>query len=304
MFDEPLLIIAVYCIIDELYQELYPKGVRGGGFAPRFSDVEALTLAIVGEYLGIKRDKAMYEYFVKHYSQWFPQLPKRTQLVRQWSNLWQVEQAIWQALVKRHGADQCIYQIIDTIPIPVCALRRYKGRHIFPDDDLLLEADVGYCASKDWHYFGFKGGIRISANGMIVHAPLLAARPHDSQHTEALLAGMPATAIGLGDSGFLDEEEQQRWLDTYDVPLLTPLRRNMQPNAFLLPTALKPLRQLIETVYSQFVERFNVQALRVRKAWTLSAKWYRKVLAHTVFVALNLQGGRPPLDFDGLLALP
>jgi hypothetical protein len=276
--------------------------VRSGGFAPRFSDAEALTLVIVGEYLGFKRDKALYEYFAKHYGTWFPDLPDRTQLVRQWANLWQAEQAIWQALVKRHGADQSVYQIIDTIPIPVCGLRRYKGRHTFPDDGL-LEADVGYCASKDWHYFGFKGGVRIAANGMIVHAPLLSARPHDSQHTETLLAGMPADAFGLGDAGFLDQDDQQRWQATYGVSLLTPLRRNMQPNAFVLSDGLKPLRQLIETVYAQFVERFNLQALRIRKPWTLLAKWYRKVLAHTVFVALNLQYKRSPLDFAGLLAV-
>jgi hypothetical protein len=303
MLNEALFIIAVYCLVDEIYGELYPVGVRRGGFAPRFSDVEALTIAIVGEYLGDKRDKALYEYFAKHYRSWFPHLPDRSQLVRQWANLWQVEQAIWQALVKRHGADQSVYQIIDTVPIPVCGLRRYKGRHTFPDDDPLLQADVGYCASKHWYYFGFKGGLRIAANGLIVHAPLLAARPHDSQHTATLLAGMPAGAIGLGDAGFLDEDEQRHWQATFGVSLLTPLRRNMQPNSFVLFDELKPLRQLIETVYAQCVERFHVQALRVRKAWTLAAKWYRKVLAHTVLVSLNLQYGRSPLDFAGLVAV-
>ena len=81
--------------------------------------------------------------------------------------------------------------MIDTLPIPVCRLKRYKGRHILCHD-MLVEPDVGYCASKDLYYFGVEGGVRIADNGMIVHAPLLPARPHDSQHTEALLAGMPS----------------------------------------------------------------------------------------------------------------
>jgi hypothetical protein len=46
-----------------------------------------------------------------------------------------------------------------------------------------------------------------------------------------------------------------------------------------------------------------VQSLRVRKGWTLLAKWFRKILAHTVCVWLNLQYGRPPLDFAGLVAV-
>jgi phage terminase small subunit len=34
MFDETLFIIAVYCVIDEVYRQLFPDGVRHRGFAP------------------------------------------------------------------------------------------------------------------------------------------------------------------------------------------------------------------------------------------------------------------------------
>ena len=103
MFDEALFIIAVYCVIDDLYRQLYPGSVRHRGFAPQLSDVEALTIVIVGEYLGLGDDKAIFEYFYKHHRDWFPALSDRTLLVRQRANLWQVEQAIWQALVRRNG---------------------------------------------------------------------------------------------------------------------------------------------------------------------------------------------------------
>lgn len=303
MFDEALFIIAVYCVIDDAYQQLFPEGVRHRGFAPQLSDVEALTIVIVGEYLSLERDKAIFEYFYKHYRAWFPGLTDRSLLVRQWANLWQVEQRIWQHLVQHSGADQAPLQIIDTLPVPVCGLRRYKQRAIFPEDDVLLEPDVGYCASKNWHYFGLKGGIRIAANGMIVHAPLLCARSHDSQHSSALLAGMPAGSLALGDKGFIDSFQQTLFQERYDLRLLTPLRQGMQPTPFQLPSPLKGLRQLIETVNGQLVERFKVQTMRVRKGWTLLAKWYRKILAHTVCVYLNLKLGRSPLDFAGLLSV-
>lgn len=301
MFDEALFIIAVYCLICDVYRQLYPDGVRHRGFVPQLTDAEALTIVVVGEYLGLGEDKAIFEYFYKHYQAWFPALSDRTLLVRQWANLWQVEQAIWQALVKRSGADQAAIQIIDTLPIPICQIKRYKRRHIFCDD-VLLEPEVGYCASKDWFYFGFKGGIRIAANGMIVHAPLLLARSHDSQHTDALLAGMPAGALGLADKAFLDEDKQTALQDAYDLRLLTPLRQGMHATAFRLPESLKGLRQLIETVNGQLVERFKVQEMRIRKGWTLLARWFRKILAHTICVWLNLQLGRSPLDFAGLVS--
>lgn len=302
MFNEEMFIIAVYCLIDDTYQQLFPVGVRQRGFAPELTDAEALTLAIVGEFLGLERDKAIFEYFYKHYQPWFPGLHDRTVLVRQWANLWQVEQLLWQKLVRRSGADQADFQVLDTLPIPVCGLKRYKRRHILTDD-VLISPDVGYCASKNWYYFGVKGGLRIAANGMIVQAVLLPARPHDSQLREVLLAGMPAGATALADKAFLDEAEQIRLHDQHGLLLLTPLRTGMKPTGFELPTLAKGIRQLIETVNSQLVERFKVQNLRVRKGWTLLSKWYRKILAHTVCVFLNLQLGRNPLDFAGLVTL-
>jgi hypothetical protein len=76
-------------------------------------------------------------------------------LVRQWANLWQVEQLIWQKLVRRSGADQADFQVLDTLPVPVCGLKRYKQRHIFIDD-VLIEPQVCYCASKDCIISGSK----------------------------------------------------------------------------------------------------------------------------------------------------
>ena len=302
MYDEALFIIVVYCLICDVYPALYPQGVRHCGFAPQLTDEEALTIVIVGEYLGLGEDKAIFEYFYKHYRAWFPGLSERSLLVRQWANLWHVEQNIWQALVKQSGANRSLFQTIDTLPIPVCAVKRHKRRQVFCDD-VLYEASVGYCASKDWFYFGFKGGIRIAENGMIVHAPLLMARSHDSQHTDTLLSGIPPGVFALGDKAFLDEEKQTSYRDQYDLRLLTPLRAGMQPNAFVLPKALSGIRQLVETVNGQLVKRFKVQEMRVRKGWTLLARWFRKILAHTVCVWLNLQLGRKPLDFAGLVSV-
>jgi len=264
------------------------------------TDEEALTIAIVGEFLGLETDKAIYNYFRRHYKAWFPNLSDRTLLVRQWANLWIVQEHIWQAILRESGALSDPHQFIDTLPIPICAKKRASRRHIFRGD-ILLEPDYGYCEAKEWHYFGFKGALRISVVGFIVQAALVSARPHDSQHTDPLLAEVSqGTAVG-SDKAFVDRPKQQYLKQTRGILLLTPQKKNMPPSPFDLGDAGNRLRRLIETVGSQLTERFHVQRIKARKGWTLLAKWYRKILAHTVCVWLNILYGRDPLDFDGLV---
>ena len=76
------------------------------------------------------------------------------------------------------------YQIIDTAPLPVCEYVRSRRDRCFKPD-----ADYGYCAAKDMHYYGFKLGLRTSRIGMITHFDLLPARPHDIQLLDDLLDG-------------------------------------------------------------------------------------------------------------------
>lgn len=301
MFTRDEFIIYVYCLVVQYYQRLFPTPLRHAGFQPKLSDEEALTLEIVGEYLSLETDLQIYKYFRKHYRSWFPALPDRSSLVRQWQNLWRVKQMIWQAIVQDSGqwADQI--QLIDTLPVPVCHPRRAPYRSVLLDDPV-LQPSYGYCASKDWHYFGLKGGLRLSSAGMIVAAPLLPASPHDSDLLGSLLLNVPSSTTIYGDKGFIDLDEQTKLTEDWGICVKTPLKRNMQDRpTFRLHKLGNRLRRLIETVNGQLTERFHVQALRVRKGWTLASKWYRKILTHTLCVFTNLKYGQPPTQLEHLV---
>jgi hypothetical protein len=90
-----------------------------------------------------------------------------------------------------NGQMQDSVQVIDTLPLPVCAITRAMRDRCFQQ-----EADFGYCAEKDLHYYGFKLGLRISRSGMIVQA----ARPHDIHALDTLWGGFEG--IAAGDKGF------------------------------------------------------------------------------------------------------
>lgn len=287
--------ITVYCWVVQYYAEITTQHpIRGRGFDPQLTDAEVITMEIVGEYLGLATDQDLFEYFYRHWRHFFPKLQDRTVFVRQAANLWIIKGWIWRRITEVSGEAGDPIQITDTLPLPVGVLTRGPRDKCFTG-----QADYGYCAAKDQHYYGFKEGLRISRRGMIVHCPRLAARPHDVEHIEELLEGF--SGLALGDKGFISKDKK-RELQHQGVNLPTPLRKNMRDDrspAFRY--WLNRRRRLVETVNSQLVGRFHIQMIRVRDLWHLQSRLIRKVLSHTVAVYLNLKLGRDPLDLDSLV---
>lgn len=294
--DRDDFIIAVYLLVCEHYQVIQAQHrIRRGGFAPALTDEEVITMEICGEYFKIDCDKDIFAYFHTHYAHFFPKLSERSLFVRQAANLWQVKAAIQKRLVSVSGQLNDPVQVIDTLPLPVCVLTRARRDRCFK-----TQADYGYCAAKDMHYYGFKLGLRISRLGMITHAPLLAARPHDIQSIDTLLEGFQGLAPA--DKGFIDAYRQALLAERHAITVVTPVRKNMQTT---LPLPLlrfcSRIRKFVETVGSHLTERFGVDQIRVHDLWHFQHRLIRKILAHTVCVFLNLTLGRPPLDLDGLV---
>lgn len=295
--DRDDFIIAVFLIVCEQYQAIKEQyRLRRGGFAPALTDEEVITMEICGEYFKLECDKDIFHYFRNHYAHFFPKLTNRTLFVRQAANLWQVKAAIQKRLVVMSGQANDPVQVIDTLPLPVCVRTRARRDRCYK-----TEADFGYCAAKDMHYYGFKLGLRISQLGMITHYPLLAARPHDIQSLDTLLEGFEG--IVPADKGFIDEYRHSLLLERHRILVVTPARKNMRSE---LPKQLRRfcgrIRKFVETVGSHLTERFKVDQIRVHDLWHFQHRLIRKILAHTVCVFLNLMFKRPPLDLDGLVS--
>jgi hypothetical protein len=237
----------------------------------------------------------LWQYFRTHYRHFFPALGERTLFVRQAANLWQITAAIPQRLTQSRGHAAAPIQPIETLPLPVCvSTRSRRDRCVQPD------ADSGSCAAKDLHYSGFKLGWRISRLGMITQYPLLAARPHDINHLEALVEDF--RGVVPADKGFMDAYRQTLLAERHAITVVPPPRARMQtehPRTLL--KACGRWRKRIETVGAHLTEHFAVTRIRVHDLWHYQHRLIRKILAHTVVVFLHLRMGRQPLDLDGLV---
>ena len=105
--DLSTFIVSVFCLIDD---HLKGRRIRRRGPAPKLSDSEVLTIEVVGEFLGLDTDLALYRYFRRHYGEWFPALCEvhRTTFLRQAANLWAIKESLWRHLLDEIRFDPAI----------------------------------------------------------------------------------------------------------------------------------------------------------------------------------------------------
>jgi hypothetical protein len=296
MFSIEEFIIAVYCCVDEELKVL-TKGnsTRSRGFEPKLSDAEVLTMEIVAEFQGIDEDKGIWQYFRRHWQGWFPELSSRSSFVRHSANLWQYKQRLQQQLAVTLGAFEDDIHLVDGLPMRLCCLTYAPRCQTFRG-----VADYGYCAAKDEHFYGFRGHLNLSFNGVITGFTVT---PATGSEREALWEITPSTSgLVIADKGYLSQPLQTE-LSARGIFLQTPMRSNMKdsrPKAVVLLG--QRVRRLIETVNSQLACRFHFERVRARDLWHLTSRVYRKILAHTVCCWLNQQLGRDLLHFDGLIS--
>src|SRR5579885_2443957 len=95
------LIIAWFCLLDDLLPSVTEnQRLRQRGPQPMLADSEVLTMEVVGMYLGLNQDQALFAYFRRHWASFFPALTQvhRTTFVRQATNLWVIKARLWCAI--------------------------------------------------------------------------------------------------------------------------------------------------------------------------------------------------------------
>ena len=289
-------IITIYCLLEEKYQAVV-KGLklRHRGPAPALTDVETLTMMVVGEYLGFGGDKNIWAYFSQHWLEWFPGLGCRTSFTRQCANLLGIYDRV-QQMFSEQLCDSTDLYLFDGFPLPVCHIKRYKRTSPFRGI-----ASVGYCAAKDETYFGFKGHLLISHHGVTKALSIAPANIDERDILPEVTSGLSGDI--LADKGLIRPELHES-LKNQDLHLHTPLRKNMKdhrPKTFI--SQIMNVRRKVETVIGQLVERFKIQSIRARDSWHLMAKIGRKILAHTICFFANLKlNPNDPLQLENLIA--
>ncbi len=290
--------LAVYCLVDELLRDLAAdpdwRRIRQRGPAPILDDAEVLTMEVVGEFLGLDQDVAIYQYFRRHHPTWFPALQRvhRTTFARHAANLWVVKEQLWGRLLDRVLHDPSL-SFVDSVPTPVCRFgraytcSRFRGQAAFG-------RDTGGKAT----FYGLRDHLRISWPGVVRAVSIAPANVHDTELVPELVEGAGGQVIG--DRNYWDPKLTVE-LESAGITLLAPFKMRASDPDPAGSRVLTRVRWRIETVAAQLVERYHLKRIWARDAWHLTSRTLRKILSHTVAVFLCQQRGLPPLSFANLL---
>jgi Transposase DDE domain len=293
--DLDTLIVATYCVLDEALPDVLDgRRLRRRGPQPILDDVEALTMEVVGELLGMDQDKVIFEYFRRHYDAWFPALRSlhRTTFARQTANLWLVKEQLWRRLAARVPHDPHV-ALIDSFPLPICRFARAKRCRLFGG-----VAAFGYDEAARQTFYGFRGHVRLAWPGVIAGLVVAPANISEPEVARTLAAEM--TGYLIGDRNYWSPLLTDA-VAAHGVCLLAPYRWTSRDPDPARSRFLSPIRYRIETVFSQLVGRFHARQIWARDAWHLASRLLRKALSHTLAVFLNGVLGNPPRQLARLL---
>lgn len=284
-------IINMFCKIDDLMKEFEQRALRKRGPLPQLSDSEVLTMEIVGEILGLRTDKAIFEFFKSFYKQFFPKLSCRISFIRQSANLWAVKQMLLKNLADCFK-DNIV--VIDSLPISVCRFARAKRSKLFRG-----LASYGKELGGQTFY-GFRLHMKVNSIGMIQSLDLAPADVHDINMVNELTVG--DSGLLLGDRAYLSQKLKSELLQTQALEISVPTKYGEPTELDLNQLKFrKGIRRLIETVGSQLSERFNIKRILARDLWHLTNRIFRKILAHSLCVLFCVRENLKPLSFSKLI---
>ena len=289
-------LITIYCLVDDEMKAIEKdRKLRHGGFEPKLSDSEVITMEVVGEFLGIDTDKGIHQYFRQHWHHFFPAIGVRTTFVRQAANLWSCKERIRLSFFKKLYPNGCSVNVIDGLPMPVCGFSRAYFSKIFKD-----VSAYGYCAAKKMRYYGLKGHLLMTKDGVIAGFSVAAANIDEREMMFEL--GIPKNSILLGDKGYILSSMFKFEIESMNINLQTPLRSNMKDERpKLLVGMICRMRRIVETVIGQLSDRLHIEKVRARDCWHLTARTFRKLLVHTLACFMCRDSEHSILQFDSLL---
>jgi hypothetical protein len=293
--DVDTLATALYVKIDELLKaapQLAPWRPTVG-IAPKLSDAELVTLAVMQALLGFTSEARWLRYGHRHLRHLFPYLPGQSgynKRLRRAAGL--LGHAI-RALASDTGLWSDDVWLVDSTPIE-CG----RSRETTKRSALAGWASYGWCPSHSRWFWGLRLHLVCTLHGLPILFAVTGAKAVDREVLMALVAAEPELVAArpgqllVADKNYYGREFEQ-FLTELGVRLLRPARKGEPERAG--GRLFKPLRQLIESVNATFKGQLDLEQ---HGGHTPGGVWVRvlqRILALTAAIWHNHHTGQPTL---------
>ena len=195
-----------------------------------------------------------------------------SRLIRRINQVTPVFQAIRRGLLTWTTPSQTA--IIDSYPLPLCQGVRNARACLFAGI-----ANIGYNATKQLYFYGFKVHAIVSDDGYILDYVVTKASVHDARETVELMENThPSNYYLLGDEGYLGKELHQQ-LKQMGYELWTPYRKNMTGAKKHNDHQLMAIRRTIESGFS-LLTYYNTENNRARSLIGFQSRLEIAILAY------------------------
>lgn len=284
--DLNTLLTALYVKIDDWLGDRTRTGRP-----PKLSDAELLTLAVAQVLLGFRSEARWLRFVPRALPGAFPYLPGQSGYNKRLRSAL----PLIKRLIRVLAADTDLWHdpvwLVDSTPVE-CA----RSRPTVKRSDLAGWAGYSYCPSHSRFFWGLRLHLVCTPAGLPVTWALADPKLDERQvlmavldHDPALLADRPGLTI-IGDKGYVSRE-LDAFLAERGVRLLRPSYRNHRPRPG--EELLKPVRQLIESVYDTLKGQLDLELHGGRSIAGVGARVGQRLLALTAAIWHNRATGQP-----------
>jgi hypothetical protein len=261
------------------------------GIAPRISDAELVTLAVLQALLGFTSEARWLRFAGEHLRPMFPYLPQQPGYNKRLRRL--SGTVIW--LIRQLAADTSIWAddvwVVDSTPIE-CA----RSRGAVLRSELAGWAEYGYCASHTRWFWGLRLHLVATLHGLPVSFAVSGAKADERQvlldllHTDPALIPAHPGQILIADKHYYGRQFEAELADA-GLNLLRRPRRGERPR----PGAalFKPLRQTIESIFDTLKGQLNLELHGGHTPAGVLIRVLQRLLALTAAIWHNDHAGQP-----------
>ncbi len=278
----------ILCVLRQILDEkssILKKEVKPGP-KTKFSDLEVIALACTAECMGYDSEN----YFFSHLNPSdFPGLLSRRQFNDRRKMAKDKFEEVRKLVLSKMKTEKKVC-IVDSMPLRLCRISR-RNRIKIAQEDNDIKPNIGYCASQEERYFGFKFHAVCSVEGVLEFFDITSASYADVNYLDTVAKKLKNAHL-IGDKGYISQYHKELLREESKVHIFTDSRVNAK-KITLIPVPYKGKRKKIETLFSQLADQFNIQRNYSKSFLSYSTRILSKVTGMTILNFINQLNGKP-----------